>query len=205
LLGYSLGWFGGVLYADGRVGFLPSVVSRSLSEQHWSGVGGLVPSWLAALESKESAARSRAVELREQIAGLSEALTLVETELSRLQITRETMTEVLADGPGPAASVPVADAESTVVPLTELVPVLLAAEASGDTTVTSEAYRQILVVFAQAPGPLRCKDVCVGVGLGTTANHVEGMRSKLKRLVERGILLEAESGLFALASRTGAR
>jgi hypothetical protein len=160
---------------------------------------------LAALESKESAARSRAVELREQIAGLSEALTLVETELSRLQITRETMTEVLADGPGPAASVPVADAESTVVPLTELVPVLLAAEASGDTTVTSEAYRQILVVFAQAPGPLRCKDVCVGVGLGTTANHVEGMRSKLKRLVERGILLEAESGLFALASRTGAR
>lgn len=162
-----------------------------------------MPSWLAALESKESAARSRAGELREQIAGLSEALTLVETGLSRLQITRETMTEVLADGPGPAAPVP--DVESAVVPLTELVPVLLAAEASGDTTVTSQAYRRILVVFAQAPGPLRCKDVCVGVGLGTAANHIEGMRSKLKRLVERGILLEAESGLFTLASRAGAR
>ncbi|WP_326791410.1 hypothetical protein OHA79_01665 [Streptomyces sp. NBC_00841] len=162
-----------------------------------------MPSWLAALESKESAARSRAGELRELIAGLSEALTLVETELSRLQITRETMTEVLADGPGPAAPVP--DGESAVVPLAELVPVLLAAEASGDATVTSEAYRRILVVFAQAPGPLRCMDVCVGVGLGTAANHVEGMRSKLKRLVERGILLEAESGLFALASRAGAR
>jgi hypothetical protein len=168
-------------------------------------MGGLVPSWLAALESKESAARSRAGELREQIARLSETLTLVETELSRLQITRETMTEVLADGPGPAASVPVPDVESAVVPLAELVPVLLAAEASGDTTVTSEAYRRILVVFVQAPGPLRCKDVCVGVGLGTAANHIEGMRSKLKRLVERGILLEAESGLFALASRAGAR
>lgn len=167
-------------------------------------MGGLVPSWLAALESKESAARSRAGELREQIARLSERLTLVETELSRLQITRETMTEVLAEGPG-AASVPVPDVESGVVPLTELVPVLMAAEASGDTTVTSEAYRRILVVFAQAPGPLRCKDVCVGVGLGTAANHIEGMRSKLKRLVERGILLEAESGLFALASRAGAR
>ncbi|MGW4518351.1 hypothetical protein ACWEO4_42045 [Streptomyces sp. NPDC004393] len=128
----------------------------------------------------------------------------METELSRLQITRETMTEVLAEGPG-AASVPVPDVESGVVPLTELVPVLMAAEASGDTTVTSEAYRRILVVFAQAPGPLRCKDVCVGVGLGTAANHIEGMRSKLKRLVERGILLEAESGLFALASRAGAR
>ncbi|GAB3177986.1 hypothetical protein GCM10027162_28340 [Streptomyces incanus] len=166
-------------------------------------MGGTVPSWLAVLESKESAARSRATELREQIAGLSEALTLVETELSRLQITRETMTEVLADGPGGAA--PVADVESAVVPLAELVPVLLAAEASGDATVTSEAYRRILVVFAQAPGPLRCKDVCVGVGLGTEANHIEGMRSKLKRLVERGILVEAGSGLFALASRAGAR
>ncbi len=162
-----------------------------------------MPSWLAALESKESSARSRAAELREQIAGLSEALTLVESELSRLQITRETMAEVLADGPGPA--VPVPDVESAAVPLAELVPVLLAAEASGDATVTSQAYRRILVVFAQAPGPLRCKDVCVGVGLGTAANHIEGMRSKLKRLVERGILVEADSGLFALASRAGAR
>ena len=164
-----------------------------------------MPSWLAALESKESAARSRAEELREQIAKLSEALTLVETELSRLQITRETMTEVLADSPGRAAPVPVGDVELAVVPLAELAPVLLAAEASGDATVTSEAYRRILVVFAQAPGPLRCKDVCVGVGLGTAANHIEGMRSKLKRLVERGILVGAESGLFALASRDGAR
>lgn len=162
-----------------------------------------MPSWLAALESKESAARSRAGELRARIAELTGALTLVETELSRLQITRETMSEVLADGPGRPG--PVADAESAVGPLAELVPVLLAAEASGDTTVTSEAYRQILVVFAQAPGPLRCKDVCAGVGLDTAANHVEGMRSKLKRLVERGILVETESGLFALASRAGAR
>ena len=120
-----------------------------------------------------------------------------------MEITRETMNEVLADGPGRAGPVP--DVESAVVPLAELVPVLAAAEASGDATVTSEAYRRILVVFAQAPGPLRCKDVCAGVGLGTAANQTEGMRSKLKRLVERGILVEAEPGLFALASRAGAR
>ncbi|MFC5959935.1 hypothetical protein ACFP51_37795 [Streptomyces pratens] len=164
-----------------------------------------MPSWLAALESKESAARSRAGELREQIAGLSETLTLVEAELSRLQITRETMAEVLADGPGQVGPVPVLDVESAVGPLAELVPVLLAAEASGDATVTSEAYRRILVVFAGAPGPLRCRDVCAGVGLPAAANHTEGMRSKLKRLVERGILAEVESGLFALASRAGAR
>jgi prefoldin subunit 5 len=180
-------------------------VSRSLPERTSVGVGGLVPSWLAALESKESAARSRAGELRERIAELTGALTLVESELSRLQITRETMTEVLADGPGRAVPVPVGDAESAVVPLAELAPVLLAAEASGDMTVTSQAYRRILVVFAQAPGPLRCKDVCAGVGLGTAANHIETMRSKLKRLVERQILVEAGPGLFAPASRAGAR
>lgn len=67
------------------------------------------------------------------------------------------------------------------------------------------AYRRILVAFAEAEGPLRCKECAPAVGLGTQANHVEGMRSKLKRLVERRILVEAESGLFALASRPGAR
>lgn len=70
---------------------------------------------------------------------------------------------------------------------------------------TAPAYRRILVAFAEAERPLRCKEVCTAVGLGTQANHVEGMRSKLKRLVERRILVEAESGLFALASRPGAR
>lgn len=164
-----------------------------------------MPSLLAVLEAREDRARTRAAGLRERIAELSEELSQVEAELSRLRITRETVDEVLADGPGAAASEPVGDVESAVVPLKELVPVLLAAEAAGDTTVASPAYRRVLVAFAEAPGPLRCKEVCTAVGLGTEANHVEGMRSKLKRLVERGILVEAESGLFALASRSGAR
>jgi hypothetical protein len=165
-------------------------------------VGGVVPSLIEALEAREVAARGRIDRLREQIAGLSEELSLVETELSRLRITRETVDEVLSDGP---AAAPVGDVESAVLPLTDLVPVMLAAEAAGDATVTSPAYRRILVAFAEAPGPLRCRDVCTAVGLGTADNHVEGMRAKLKRLVERQILVEAESGLFALASRSGAR
>jgi hypothetical protein len=37
------------------------------------------------------------------------------------------------------------------------------------------------------------------------AKHVEGMRSKLKRLVEREILAETEPELFALSSRAGTR
>jgi hypothetical protein len=66
--------------------------------------------------------------------------------------------------------------------------------------VLSESYRRILVVFAQAKAPLRCKAVCEGVGAGTGANQVETMRSKLKRLTERGILVESAPGLFALAA-----
>jgi hypothetical protein len=167
-------------------------------------VGGVVPSLIEALEAREVAARGRADRLREQIAGFSEELSQVEAVLSRLRITRETVDEVLSDGPA-AAPAPVGDAEAAVAPLTDLAVVMLAAEASGDATVTSPAYRRILVAFAEAEGPLRCKEVCTAVGLGTQANHVEGMRSKLKRLVERRILAEVESGLFALASRSGAR
>jgi hypothetical protein len=143
----------------------------------------VVPSLMEALEAREAAARGRADRLRERIAGLSEKLSQVETELSRLRITRETVDEVLSDGPGAAG--PAGDVESAVSPLTDLTPVMLAAEAAGDTTVTSPAYRRILVSFAEAAGPKRCKDVCAAVGLEMGANHVEGMRSKLKRLVER--------------------
>ncbi|GAX57928.1 endonuclease [Streptomyces olivochromogenes] len=55
------------------------------------------------LEARESAARSRAEQLREQVTALSEALAGVESELSRLQITRETISEVLA---APVGSLP---------------------------------------------------------------------------------------------------
>ncbi|MEU2166005.1 hypothetical protein [Streptomyces sp. NPDC019208] len=39
------------------------------------------------------------------------------------------------------------------------------------------------------------------LGLGTEPRHVEGMRSKRKRLVERGILAEPSSGLFKVEGR----
>lgn len=35
--------------------------------------------------------------------------------------------------------------------------------------------------------------------MGTTANHTESLRAKLKRLVTRGVLAEDQPGLFALA------
>jgi hypothetical protein len=40
------------------------------------------------------------------------------------------------------------------------------------------------------------------LGLGTAPKDTEGLRAKLKRLVARQILIEAEPGLFALAPPT---
>jgi hypothetical protein len=152
---------------------------------------------MAALDARESECRDRVAELRKQIADISEAVSQAEAELSRLQITRETVKQVLADGPVatrdagvPAGSGPV-DAAAA----------LLAAEAAGDVTVMSPDYQRIIALFATSGSTWRCKDVCVELGLQTEARHVEGMRSKLKRLVERGILAETAPGLFRVDGR----
>ena len=154
---------------------------------------------MAALDARESACRSRAGELREQIAGLSETLSRVEGELSQLQITRETVKQVLADGP--QAAVAGDSAEPAGSGPVDVAAALLAAEAVGDVTVMSLDYQQIIALFATSGSAWRCKDVCVELGLETEARHVEGMRAKLKRLVERGILSEAAPGLFKVDGR----
>ena len=51
--------------------------------------------------------------------------------------------------------------------------------------------------------PVRCRDVCKEAGMETEACYVEGMRSRLKRMVERGLLAETEPGLFTLTDGGG--
>lgn len=58
-------------------------------------------------------------------------------------------------------------------------------------------------VFARNDGGLRAKDLCRALNLGEQPRHIEGMRSKLKRLVGRDILIEPEPGLFAMNRREG--
>ena len=163
-----------------------------------AGWGGVVPSLMAALDARESACRSRAGELSERIAELSEELSRVEGELSRLQITRETVEAVLADGPRAVAGDADGPARSGSG---DVAAALLAAEAVGDVSVTSPDYQRIIALFATTGSAWRCKEVCVELGLETEARHVEGMRAKLKRLVERGILAETAPGLFKVDGR----
>jgi transposase len=59
------------------------------------------------------------------------------------------------------------------------------------------AYQQILTAFADLGRPLRARDLCAVLDLPIASKNTENIRSKLKRLVSRGILIEAEPGLFA--------
>lgn len=58
------------------------------------------------------------------------------------------------------------------------------------------AYRQIMAVFAAADAPLRARAVCEAMDLEIAPSNINNVRLKLKRLVERGILIEPEQGLF---------
>jgi len=58
------------------------------------------------------------------------------------------------------------------------------------------AYQQILTAFADADRPLRARDLCQALDLPIVSKNTENIRSKLKRLVSRGILIETEPGLF---------
>ncbi|MFF1656098.1 hypothetical protein [Streptomyces sp. NPDC058255] len=59
------------------------------------------------------------------------------------------------------------------------------------------AYQQILTALADAGRPIRARDLCQALDLPILPKNTEGIRSKLKRLVSRGILIEPEPGLFA--------
>lgn len=94
--------------------------------------------------------------------------------MERLEITRETVLELATEDGAPAPE-----------PL-------------------PPGYPEILALFEQHTDGLRAKDVCHTLGLGIEPRHTEGVRAKLKRLVNRGILTDPEPGLFTLTPPTPA-
>lgn len=153
-----------------------------------------------ALEAREAAARARVEALRAEMDRLAERLAAEQELLGRLEITRQTVTWVLAGDalpgedavgihPNPEAGV------GAAVPRVGLqVPVF---GQDGDGRRLPVAYRDVVEVLAGAGRPLRARQVCQAVGVGAEPRHREGMRIRLKRLVKRGWLVEAEPGLFA--------
>ena len=160
------------------------------------------------LRRRETAARAEAEQLRGQIAELAERLAGVEERLSRLVIARETVDEVLSEAGAEAAPATVMPDGAVASRPGHLSAVGVLAvppwRAGLEASALPEAYRDLLEVLEDAGRPLRAGQIAAAAGLSTDKAKVEGLRSKLKRLAERGWLAEeAGPGLFGLAARNG--
>jgi hypothetical protein len=167
-----------------------------------------VGSLLEALEAREAAARTRVKALRAEMDRLAEQVAAEQELLGRLEITRQTVIEVLAGddlpggdavdiGPDPNAGVGVAAPRAgTKVPV-------FGQDGDGGGRGLPVAYRDVVEVLADA-GPLRARQVCQAVGAGAEPRHREGCGSSPERLVERGWVVETEPGLFACAAGVAA-
>ncbi|MBT2546648.1 hypothetical protein J7E99_39880 [Streptomyces sp. ISL-44] len=155
------------------------------------------------LEEREAAARVRLEGLREEAARLAEVLEAAEIELDRRVIAREELVEALAVSAAGTTAMTEAEQEtacspvpgSTVPPWRDGLPV----------TVLAPDYQLILDVLEErrsaGRGPAKAKEIAVGLGLETTPAKVEGVRSKARRLAERGWLMQETSGMFSAGRR----
>jgi hypothetical protein len=164
------------------------------------------------LRRREAAARLEADELRGEIARLSERLARAGERLSRLEIAREMVAEILggagtdeaagreaapaagAAGPAPAGSRLAGGSPVGVVTVPPWRPGVAQ-------SVLPVSYQDLLEVLADAGRPMRARSIAAAAGLSTGKPTIEGLRSKLKLLAGRGWLAEDEPGLFTLPRR----
>jgi hypothetical protein len=156
------------------------------------------------LQRREAAARQEVDELRGEIARLNDRLARAEERLSRLEITRETVTEILggAGADQPAVVAGAASAGSLAAGGRPIGVVTVPPWRPGlAQSVLPPSYQDLLEVLADAGRPLRAGNIAAAAGLSTDKSKIEGLRSKLKRLAERGWLTEDGPGLFTLPGR----
>ncbi|MFE2091581.1 hypothetical protein [Streptomyces sp. NPDC059460] len=123
------------------------------------------------IETRERELADQAEKFRARITELTQQLREIDAESENLRITRKTLLTL----PLPS---PAIDQDRPDIP-------------------DHPAYRQILASLADAGRPMRARDLCQALDLPILPKNTEGIRSKLKRLVSRGILIEPEPGLFA--------
>lgn len=124
---------------------------------------------LARLEEREREIAAQAEAARERITELTALLDGFDKAAEEIRITRKTLLDL--PDPQPPAPPPAKPPNHP-------------------------AYQQIMAVFAAADTPLRARAVCEAMDVEITPNNINNVRLKLKRLTERGILVETEQGLF---------
>ncbi|MER5420818.1 hypothetical protein [Streptosporangium roseum] len=141
-----------------------------------TGLDGQEPgTWLLdKIDAREQALTRQIEQPQAEIDTFTARLRELEEAAEHLRITRKTLLS-LAD-----------EVEADAEPVTP--PVMLPGHS---------AYRQILDIFAALGRPLRARDLCEALDLPIAPKNTEKIRAKLKRLVNQGILVEIEHGLFA--------
>ena len=127
------------------------------------------------IDAREQALAREAGDVQARIDELTARLGELSQAISDLQVTRKTLLALAGED----------DAQPAAEPA-EPLPVLP----------DHPAYQQILTAFADLQRPLRARDLCLALDLPILPKNTESIRSKLKRLVSRGILVETEPGLF---------
>ncbi|SEH03954.1 hypothetical protein SAMN05444920_14924 [Nonomuraea solani] len=167
-------------------------------------------SLLEELARRQAEARQRIEELGRHLAEVQARLEAEEEGLSRLLIASEVVEEILS-GQGRGAADPVVGSEdagsadagqnglgSEAGVVRRGVVTVPPWRADLEPSVLPRAYRDVLEVLADTGRAMRAGKISAALGRGESAAAVEGLRGKLRRLVERGWLRQDEPGLFAL-------
>ncbi|MFJ3762641.1 hypothetical protein [Streptomyces sp. NPDC090080] len=155
-----------------------------------------MPSVLGLLEAREKRVREKIAGLREEAERVQAALGEAERSLQLLVDARAMVAEVLAE-PSSVVAEPARGAmtRSPVPHRSEGMP----------TAVLAADYQRVVTVLESAGREgMRCQQLAVTLGLQAVPAKAEGLRSKAKRLVERGWALQMRPGVFtALAVSAG--
>ncbi|MFF7234453.1 hypothetical protein [Streptomyces sioyaensis] len=153
------------------------------------------------LEEREAVARVRAEGLRAEAERIAAELVVAEAVLERRLIARAELAEALAAA-AEAADAPFDDPREAAVTEVEAVPVAGSIVPRWHRGVTVQAlaadYRRIVALVEGEPDGegVSAKELADRLGLEVVPAKIEGVRSKARRLVERGWLSASPSGRF---------
>jgi hypothetical protein len=150
-----------------------------------------------ALDDYEVAVRARVDQLQGEFDRLALELAGVREVLSQVEITRATLSAVAASQTTTtrASAAEALCSPGVAIDRSQKVPVWRA-----DLTASAlpEHYRPVYALLLEAAEPVRCQQLAAALGFEAVSAKVEGVRSKLKRLVARGWAVEQAPGLFAV-------
>lgn len=155
-----------------------------------------MPSVLGLLEAKESAAREAVERAREEAARIAAVLDEAERALERLVIAREAVVEVLAEPVVKAVDVVEAGAGSAAMAGSPVPP----RSEHLTSAVLAPEYQRIISVLesgAEGRGEMRARDLAAALGLELVPAKIEGVRSRARRLADRGWITRHQSGEFS--------